>query len=458
MELISTFEALDNYLADAESRLGDDEKRAAWAALRVDPQLWGDYPSRLRVTDPFSAEYEATVSEFICHIRWRDYRLSDEVLEVDVEHLSTVPFPYVTRSPATVGGFLVAYGHIIRTLDLPVPSRILDIGSGPGSLTIHLARMGYELTCVDVNPQFIELLRRMTQALPNTPELLCGDMNAIDLQGTYDAIIFFESFHHSRDPVTTLRRLRPHLAPTGCFAFAAEPIVDEPCEVLPYPWGPRLDGETLRAIRRFGWIEWGFTWPYFRELLERSGLTVHRSRNPSSHWADIVIARAPVCLEAGDRLDFASEGRGLQCLCAGWSDSEDFGTWSCDDLADVQFALGISLRDSTVLLIVDFVVFLALGSERREVEVSVNGRAVASWAFEGRTPVRVTREVVVPPELRGQDATLRLRFRVVAPVSPKELGLSNDPRRLGLALSSIEVTAARPDGGLVARLTRLVRG
>ena len=456
MPHITTFEQLDRYLAEAEALPCDDEKRRAWATLQADPRLWEDYPARLSGTDAFSSEYESIVNRFIDHIRGRDYQLADEVLDVDIERLSVTPFPYVTASPETVGGFLIAYGHIISVLNLPVPARILDIGSGAGSLTIHLARMGYDMTCVDVNPQFIELLRRMTARLPKPPELLCGDMNSIDLNGTYDAILFFESFHHSRDPAGSLRRLRRHLNASGCFAFAAEPIVDEPCDVVPYPWGPRLDGETLRAIRRFGWIEWGFTWPYFRELLAREGLTAQRYRNPSSHWADVVIARAPILLEEGQQLDFSAKGQGVQCLNTGWSHPEDFGTWSCEDVADLQFGLGSLPQDAPLTLTMELTVFLAAGSERREVELSLNGQPAGTWVFEGRSPVRVERAVLVRSGIIEPAQPVTVSFRITSPVTPKELGLSSDPRRIGVALSSITVTVGRRSRGLAAAPNRLL--
>ena len=60
---------------------------------------------------------------------------------------------------------------------------------------------------------------------------------------------------------------------------------------MPYPWGPRLDGESLRAIRRFGWMEVGFDEAYLFELLERVGFAWERRRSAESHWADVIVAR-----------------------------------------------------------------------------------------------------------------------------------------------------------------------
>jgi hypothetical protein len=59
----------------------------------------------------------------------------------------------------------------------------------------------------------------------------------------------------------------------GQVIFAAEPITD----LFPVPWDFRLDGESLRAIRKFGWCELGFQECYFRDLLHRQGWSVKRT-------------------------------------------------------------------------------------------------------------------------------------------------------------------------------------
>ena len=59
----------------------------------------------------------------------------------------------------------------------------------------------------------------------------------------------------------------------GQVIFAAEPITD----AFPVPWGFRLDGESLWAIRKFGWCELGFQESYFKKLLLKEGWSVTRT-------------------------------------------------------------------------------------------------------------------------------------------------------------------------------------
>jgi SAM-dependent methyltransferase len=88
-----------------------------------------------------------------------------------------------------------------------------------------------------------------------------------ELGQEFDAVLFFESFHHSTRHLDLLASLDAVVAPGGRVYFAAEPIEDE----YYAPWGPRLDGESLWAIRKNGWFELGFRTSYFFGALRRSG-------------------------------------------------------------------------------------------------------------------------------------------------------------------------------------------
>ncbi len=83
-------------------------------------------------------------------------------------------------------------------------------------------------------------------------------------------MLFYEAFHHCDDHMRLLSLLHDVLEPGGRVFFAAEPITD----AFPLPWGVRLDGESLWATRRSGWLELGFKESYFLSALRRSEFTV----------------------------------------------------------------------------------------------------------------------------------------------------------------------------------------
>ena len=285
---IERLDDLDAHLARIERPgTSDDELRRELARIRLEvPEV-----ARLRALDPFSPDYRKAVLELVEGLRGSVYTTEREGLDIDVENELRWGFPYGTQSFATVGGYLIAYGHLIRSMQLPPGAEILELGCGTGSLSQHLARMGYRVTCVDLNRSNLELIRRATAALPVPAVTLRADLNDFAPAHPVDAVVFFESLHHCLAHALLLERARDWLKPGGILVLGAEPILATEIPVLPYPWGPRLDGESLRAIRRFGWMELGFTEAYLFALLERTGWVWQRSRSAESHWADAIVAR-----------------------------------------------------------------------------------------------------------------------------------------------------------------------
>lgn len=101
------------------------------------------------------------------------------------------------------------------------------------------------------------------------------------------AILFFECFHHCADHQDLIKGLDRVVSPGGKVIFAAEPITDD----FPVPWGFRLDGESLWAIRQHGWCELGFQETYFRELLSKNGWAISKHVCTETPWGTIFVAK-----------------------------------------------------------------------------------------------------------------------------------------------------------------------
>ena len=43
----------------------------------------------------------------------------------------------------------------------PPPARVLDVGAGTGALSLPLARLGYQVTALDISPGMLERLREV---------------------------------------------------------------------------------------------------------------------------------------------------------------------------------------------------------------------------------------------------------------------------------------------------------
>lgn len=222
--------------------------------------------------DPFSNEYAQFQINLYSQIAGKRYALENESVAFDVDEAARIPFPYSSGNAQTVGVQFTAIGALLRSMDLHRGARILEFGAGWGNTSIALARAGYNVTAVDLEPRFCELIRRRAASAGVKIETINEDFFWVEsfTGEPYDAVVFFECFHHCADHLRLLRALHTALKPKGRIFFGAEPVTNE----LPMPWGIRLDGESLWAIRTHGWLELGFTQDYFTEALLATGWDV----------------------------------------------------------------------------------------------------------------------------------------------------------------------------------------
>lgn len=282
METLTTWEALDRKLAEAAeaSKISDDKMREVFQSFRM------EYPTDLP-SDPGSPEYRSRQNDLYEKISQRKYSAANEHTSFDVESASTRPFPFYTGSCTTVSTHLILVATLIRLLDLPPGAEILEFGPGWGNTTIFLAQMGYKVRAYDIEPNFVDLIRRRADRLGLELEVDVGgflDIDKFDKQ--FDAIIFFECFHHCSDHIRLIDGLHKCVKPGGKVIFGAEPILQD----FPVPWGLRLDGESLWAVRNFGWLELGFREDYFLATMEKYGWTCEKHKSLDAAFVNFYVA------------------------------------------------------------------------------------------------------------------------------------------------------------------------
>lgn len=265
---------------DAKAAISDAEFRQA-----IDDFCYAS-PQPLP-SDPYSKEYRDFQMNLYLEISGRSqYTIDNESSPFDLESAKVRPFPYATQNSAVVGDQLIAQGFLIRSLNLPPRARILEFGPGWGNTTLHLAQLGYQVTAVDTEQRFIDLIQHRANALGVSIDLVRQDMLSFCSPEKFDAVLFFECFHHCADHLQLLKNLDGLLKEDGIIAFAAEPITD-----FPYPWGVRLDGISVYSIRKYGWLELGFSTAYFMQTLARLGWSATRLQSDVSPIADVIIAK-----------------------------------------------------------------------------------------------------------------------------------------------------------------------
>lgn len=281
VEIITDLRELDKKLNEVKEawEVSDDAMRSVFSSFEM------TYPTDMP-SDPYSTDYSDRVFEMYRAISGRDlYEVANEHIDFPVD--PNRPFPYYTESPQTVGHQMMGIGFIITAMNLQPGSSVLDLGAGWGNTTIALARMGYDLMAVDVNESFANLIKQRAKALSLTIESVTGTFLDVDKLGrTFDAVLFYESFHHCSNHRELLSKLVDVLKPGGKLFFASEPITDS----FPVPWGIRMDGESLWAIRHNGWFELGFQESYFVRTLLRHGWLAVIHTSPASHLAAVLEA------------------------------------------------------------------------------------------------------------------------------------------------------------------------
>ena len=274
-------EAIDAFLHGLEQARDDDHLRDMFSQFSANYDL--NVPQ-----DPFSQAYRDQQFALYKHLTGRDYAITHEKSEFDVAHHAIHPFPFCHGSAATVGNQLLAIGFLIKVMNLPKGAKILEFGPGWGNTTLLLAKMGYQVNAIDIEPNFVELIK--TRARMEQIELTClqGDFSSIThLQDKFDAILFFECFHHAQDHLALMRDCHHVLKEEGLICFGAEPISAD----FPLPWGLRMDGESLWAIRKNGWLELGFNIDYFHAALRQTGWIGQEHRGHDGLWSHAIIAK-----------------------------------------------------------------------------------------------------------------------------------------------------------------------
>ena len=457
------FAGLEALIKEIETSAGNNAelvKRLAGFSIKITGDI-----SDILATDPLSHTYIDKVKRVHEELIGKQHSRDFEGLPgLSLEYESNWPYPWGTQCPETVGRFLISYGYLIRSANLPRGARVLEVGCGMGSLTWNLARMGYRVDAIDPNPVQCESVRSFTSGFPVPPTIIAATLDEWlaqrDKNDKYDAVIFFESFHHLMDHQACLRALvNEHLAPTGKVILGAEPILPDTSDILPYPWGPRMDGESLRAMRNWGWLELGFTERYLRDLFHELGLGFQwfRSAAAAPHSEAVIGSRAtfnqgeladvldryPASL--ADGIDLTKDGvPSFVKKISGLSPWESWGRWSEGEVVRIELNEALPQEFTVTLKLADVfgpnlqkALRVKIGTQERQSVLS-EAHAVPEHAFHFDAVDTNVIEIHIPQPTR--------------PCDLPDLN-NNDARQLGIGIRSIhfDKPANKKSSGLLGR-------
>jgi len=285
---VDNLEDLDRALAPVMAQ--EEPSREALDSLTKT----GYSPKGLPGGDPSSPAYIEAQWKLYRDVSGRSsYGMENEITPMDEEKVKDDFFPYNTRSHAFVGESLMKQGFLVKNMGLAPESRIVEFGAGWGNTAVPLAMMHHKVTTVEAHHGSAELIRHRARRIGRSINVVEADMMefARSTSEKFDAAIFSASFHHCWDHLEMVRALARMVVPGGEVYFSDEPVHFALNPGLPYPWGLRLDGNSLYYVRRYGWLELGFQYRYLKKILRENGFT---ARVIPSHLPDIpplIVAR-----------------------------------------------------------------------------------------------------------------------------------------------------------------------
>jgi SAM-dependent methyltransferase len=139
---------------------------------------------------------------------------------------------FVAEYSLQTGKFPVEFRPILdflaSALDLTQPVEVLDIGPGPGWMSILLAKTypAARVTGIDVSPAFVEIARENSRREGVADRVTFAVADAEQLDGipnqSFDAVMSNQSVHYWSAPERVFDQMARVLKPTGVFCISAD--------------------------------------------------------------------------------------------------------------------------------------------------------------------------------------------------------------------------------------------
>lgn len=178
-------------------------------------------------------------------------------------------------------------------------------------------------------------------------------------------------------------------------------------------------------------------------MLRRTSAIADQCAKYLAASSEYIIVDA-ACLRSyrlGTSLSFSTGGNGWNYASSGWSGPESWGSWTMNDGG----VLNVVLRDpidKPLKLTVDGMVYASAKHTSQRIDVMVNDMDIGSWDYTREAPIG-QRSVEIPESI-ARSGKLHIVLKPIDPVSPLQLGESEDGRVLGLGVKTITIERASP--------------
>jgi hypothetical protein len=162
------------------------------------------------------------------------------------------------------------------------------------------------------------------------------------------------------------------------------------------------------------------------------------SPSPEANKTTPAVASNTNEYSIGSKINFAENGNSKPFKVSGWSEAERTHSWTDGPISVLAMRIAPTTEPLTLKM------KLAGFAKEPEfpfqpVTVYANDEKIANWNV--REPAEFT--APIPPAISQSGGLLTITLKIPKAASPKALGMSQDPRLLGLACMEVSLTATQ---------------
>ena len=269
---------------DETGVIGSSEVNTYWDGKFYNPATRPD-----ENLDPYSDEYVNQQVALYKEISGREVNQDkNEHTSFDIDaHINAIN-PYLHQLPSSLSVHFLRLSRAMRIANIPTGSRLLDMGCGWGLSTEFFRYLGLEVTGLDINPDFVNLVNSRAKRLNTNIVAFQGSFESIPGDDVYNAVVYYECLHHAIRPWETLSLVFKRLSPGGKLIFCGEPV-----NQIWKSWGLRLDPLSIYCIKKFGWFESGWSPEFISDCVQKCGFLIDHFADDGGDIGWVMVANRP---------------------------------------------------------------------------------------------------------------------------------------------------------------------
>ncbi|MDD2768528.1 MAG: hypothetical protein PHT19_07320 [Methylococcus sp.] len=142
----------------------------------------------------------------------------------------------------------------------------------------------------------------------------------------------------------------------------------------------------------------------------------------------------------GDVIDFSQQGRGQFYAVEGWSDPEEWGRWSVNEKARVAMRIS-EYTERHLILELTYGALVQEGRRCQKIVILANGHNIGDQenCVDNDGGIPKLYRYALPAGLVFADGLLEISISTPDAISPRQLGINDDPRTLGIGLRTLRI-------------------